>query len=114
MLNTKLKHLESREEIEEFLKNNENVMICCGKMGPMCIPVYRIMERLESKYPHIKMADMEFEIPAADYIKNLPECKYFMGLPFTIYVKKGEVVKATTSIQTEKQITDILNEVFKE
>ncbi|MCK5241240.1 thioredoxin family protein [bacterium] len=114
MLDAKLKYLKSREEIDELLKTNAKVMICCGRLGPMCIPVYAIMEKLEKKYPRIKMAGMDFDISAADYIKNLPECKYFMGLPFTVYFKNGGVVKATTSIQNEKQITDILNEVFKD
>jgi thioredoxin 1 len=37
-----------------------------------------------------------------------------MGLPFTVYFKNGKVVKATGSIQNEKEITDILDEVFKD
>lgn len=49
MLNTNLKHLETEEEGKEVLANNENVMICCGRMGPMCIPVYGIMEQLEAR-----------------------------------------------------------------
>ena len=102
------------KEIEELLKNNENVMICCGRMGPMCIPVYDIMEKLEPKYLQIQMMDMDFDIPAASFIRNLPECASFMGLPFTVYFKNGKVVKATTSIQNEKGITDILDEVFKD
>ncbi len=114
MLNTKLKHLESIEETDNLLKTNKSVMICCGRMGPMCIPVYRVMEKSEKEYTHIKMADMDFDIPAADCIKNLPECEYFMGLPFTVYFKNGKVVKATTSIQSEQQITSILKEVFAE
>ncbi|MCD4812315.1 thioredoxin family protein [bacterium] len=113
MLNTKLEHLESIEVFEDLLKNNKNVMICCGRMGPMCIPVYRLMEKLEKQYTHIKMADMDFDISAADCIKNLPECNNFMGLPFTVYFENGKVVKATTSIQNEQQITGILNEVFR-
>jgi thioredoxin 1 len=44
----------------------------------------------------------------------LPECRSFMGLPFTVYFKNGRVAKATTSIQNEKQITNILKEVFKD
>lgn len=114
MLDTELKHLESIEETDNLLKSNENVMVCCGRMGPMCIPVYKLMEKMEKKCTHIRMADMDFDIPAADYIKNLPECEYFMGLPFTVYFKKGKVVKATTSIQREQQITNILNEVFED
>ena len=114
MLNTDLKHLESPKQIEELLKSNTNVMVCCGRMGQMCIPVFGIMQKLEAKYPHVQFRDMEFDIPAASFIKDLPECSYFMGLPFTVYFKSGKVVKATSSIQSEKQITDILDEVFVE
>ena len=113
MLNTNLKHIESREEIEELLKNNINVMVCCGRMGPMCIPVYGIMEELEPKYPHVQMRDMDFDIPAASFIRDLPECSFFMGLPFTVYFKNGKVAKATSSIQNEKQITGILDKAFQ-
>ena len=114
MLETNLKHLETNDEVEELLKNNEKVMICCGRMGPMCIPVYGIMEKLESEYPEIQFRDMDFDISVASFIKKLPECSSFMGLPFTVYFKNGAVVKATTSIQNEKQIVDILEEVFKD
>jgi len=113
MLDTNLKHMESREEIEELLKNNANVVICCGRMGPMCIPIYGIMEKLESEYSHVQMRDMDFDIPAASFIRNLSECTFFMGLPFTVYFKDGTVVKATTSIQNERQIRGVLDEVFK-
>ena len=114
MLITGVKHLKSQEEIEELLKNNKNVMICCGRMGPMCIPVYGIMETLGSKYPHVQMRDLDFDTPPASYIKNLPECASFMGLPFTVYFKNGKVVEATSSIQTEKQVAGILDRVFKD
>ena len=113
MLDTNLKHVESREEIEELIKNNADVMVCCGRMGPMCIPGYGIMEELEPKYPHVQMRDMDFDIPVASFIKDLPECAFFMGLPFTVYFKNGKVVEATSSIQDEQQITGILNNVFE-
>jgi len=58
MLSTNLKHLETNEETQKVLKENENVMICCGRMGPMCIPVYGIMEGLEQQYPHVAVRDM--------------------------------------------------------
>ena len=113
MLNTKLKHLETHEQIEELVKSNANVMICCGRMGPMCLPVYAIMEILQARYPHVQFRDMDFDIPVASFIRTLPQCSSFMGLPFTVYFKNGEVVKATTSIQTEQQIAEILDGVFK-
>jgi len=100
------------DEHKKFIDENENVMICCGRMGPMCIPVYGIMEGLEGTYNHIKFADMEFDNPESSVIRNAPECRGFMGLPFTVYYKNGKLVKATTSIQNEHQITTILDAEF--
>ena len=112
MLDTNLKHLETEQEIKEVLENNENVMICCGRMGPMCIPVYRHMEELEKDYAHVAFRDQDFDIRAAGFIKDLPECASFMGLPFTVYFKNGKVVAATTSIQSKDQVSDILDKEF--
>jgi len=112
MLRTNLKHVKSADEHAEILNNNENVMICCGRMGPMCIPVYEIMEELENEYTNVKFYDMEFDIPDAKVIRNLPECRGFAGLPFTIYYTNGKVVKATSSIQDHDEITEILDEYF--
>ena len=112
MLNTNLKHLEAAEEVKEILKNNENVMISCDRMGPMGIAVYGIMEQLENEYPHIVFCDQDFNIPAADFVKNLPECSSFMELPFTVYFKNGKVVAAISSIQSKEEITTILDKEF--
>jgi thioredoxin 1 len=113
-LYTNLNHLETATQLEQEIQNNENVMVCCGRMGPMCVPVYGIMEDLEKsgKYDNIKFCDMLFDSPEAGIIRNLPECRGFMGLPFTVYYKNGKVVKATSSIQNLDQITDILDSEF--
>jgi thioredoxin 1 len=112
MLDTNLKHLESKEDISDVLRNNENVLISCGRMGPMCIPVYLIMEELENTYKHVAFRDMDFDIPASDFIRKLPECSSFMGLPFNVYFKKGKVVAATSSIKSKNQIMEILDKEF--
>ncbi len=112
MLDTNLKHLETEQELKELLENNEKVAVCCGRMGPMCIPVYGIFEILEEEYPDIQFRDMDFDIPAAAAIKNLPECRDFWGLPFTVYFRNGKVVKATSSIQSAKDVKGIIKEVF--
>ncbi len=112
MLNTNLTHALSEKEHSEIISNNENVMICCGRMGPMCIPVYEVMEELENEYKKVKFVDMEFDSPDAKVIRNLPEAGSFQGLPFTVYYKNGKVVKATSSIQTKEQVTAILDEQF--
>jgi len=112
MLRTNLTHVLSEQEHSKLLQENDNVMICCGRMGPMCIPVYESMEELEGEYKNVKFADMEFDMPDARIIRNLPECRSFQGLPFVVYYKNGNVVKATSSIQSKEQITDILDEQF--
>ncbi len=112
MLQTGLTHIESQDAFNKIINENENVMICCGRMGPMCVPVYESMEELEDEYTHVKFADMEFDIPDAHVIRSLPECAGFMGLPFTVYYKNGTVVKATSSLQSMDQITEILDEQF--
>ncbi len=114
MLQTNLKHIESADEHKKFIEENENVMICCGRMGPMCVPVYGIMEELEDEYTHVKFADMEFDNPDAHVIRNAPECAGFMGLPFTVYYKNGKIVKATSSIQSMEEVRAILDEHFKQ
>lgn len=112
MLMTNLKHIESADEHKKFIEENENVMICCGRMGPMCVPVYASMEELEGEYDNVKFADMEFDIPDAHVIRNAPECAGFMGLPFTVYYKNGKIVRATSSIQSKDQIKTILDQEF--
>jgi thioredoxin 1 len=56
---------------------------------------------------------MEFDNPESHVIRDLPEVKGFMGIPFTIYYKNGKVVKATSSIQTKEQIAAILDKEYK-
>ncbi|MCF6185835.1 MAG: thioredoxin family protein [Bacteroidales bacterium] len=112
MLQTVVHEIETAAELEKMITENENVMVCCGRMGPMCIPVYDAMEELEEERTNIKFASMGFDTPEAGIIRNAPECIGFMGLPFTVYYKNGKVVKATSSIQMRDQITEILDEQF--
>jgi thioredoxin 1 len=112
MLETNLPHVETREQFEALIQDNEKVIICCGRMGPMCIPVYEILEVLQERYPDVQMQDMDFDIPVATAIRNLPECRMFNALPFTVYYRGGKVVKATSSIQTATDIKTVMRDVF--
>jgi thioredoxin 1 len=112
MLPTPLKEIETRSELEQIINENENVMVCCGRMGPMCLPVYDVMEELEEEREDVKFYTMGFDNPEAEVIRNAPECQGFMGLPFTGYYKNGKIVKATSSIQNMQQITTILDAHF--
>jgi thioredoxin 1 len=111
-LQTRLVHIHSESEFKQLLQENENVMVCCGRMGPMCVPVYAAMEILQKQYPLVVFSDMPFDHPEAHVIRNLPECRGFMGLPYTVYFKSGKAVKATTSIQTRDEVERILKTYF--
>jgi len=112
ILQTNLKHVETAEQYETLLREHENVMICCGRMGPMCIPVYQAMIELESSHPRVAIRDFAFDTPDARVIMGLPECRGFMGLPFTVYYKDGKVVEATSGIQSKEQVANILERLF--
>ncbi|PKP08960.1 MAG: hypothetical protein CVU09_13525 [Bacteroidetes bacterium HGW-Bacteroidetes-4] len=108
-LQTNLTHLITAADHKKVIEENENVMVCCGRMGPMCIPVYEAMEELEDEYPNVKFADMLFDSPEAHVIRNAPECSGFMGLPFVVYYKNGKVAHASSSILTPEQIKQVLD-----
>ena len=112
LLQTAVHEIESAVELESIINENENVMVCCGRMGPMCLPVYDVMEELEEEREDVKFFSMAFDSPEAAVIRNAPECTGFMGLPFTMYYKKGKVTHATSSIQNMQQVTGILDEHF--
>ncbi|MBT3227798.1 MAG: thioredoxin family protein [Candidatus Marinimicrobia bacterium] len=112
MLNTNLKHITSEADFKQVIESNEKVMVCCGRMGPMCLPVYDIMEDLEEKYESVVFYDMAFDSPDAHVIRNHPKSAGFMGLPFTYYFKNGEAVEATSSIQSKKQVKELLDKHF--
>jgi thioredoxin 1 len=112
VLPTNLKHIATADELTKLINEKENVMVCCGRMGPMCIPVYGVMHEIEPEYQHVEFRDMAFDSPEAHIIRNLPECRGFMGIPFVIYYKNGKVAAATSSIQSRSQITSILDKTF--
>ncbi|MCD4711484.1 MAG: thioredoxin family protein [Bacteroidales bacterium] len=112
MLHTEVHEIETAAELGKIIAENENVMVCCGRMGPMCIPVYDIMEELKEEHTDVKFAVMSFDTPEAGIIRNDSACRGFMGLPFTMYYRNGKVVQATSSIQNMQQVTSILEEQF--
>lgn len=109
MLQTAVHEIETASELDKIITENENVMVCCGRMGPMCIPIYETMEELEDEYPNVKFYSMAFDSNESNAIKDAPMCNGFMGLPFTVYYNKGKMVKATSSIQSREKITEIID-----
>lgn len=112
LLQTAVHEIETATELEKIISENENVMVVCGRMGPMCIPVYDIMEELEEERSDVKFFSMAFDSPEAGIIRNNDACRGFMGLPFTMYYKNGQVAHATSSIQNRDQVLSVLNSKF--
>lgn len=113
MLYTNLKHIESGDAYTSILNENENVLIVCGRMDALCIPVYRIVEELEPSYSHVKFYDMEFDNPETAVILTLPEVTDFRGIPFTLYFKNGKLVRCTSGLQTKAQVMAFLDNEFE-
>jgi thioredoxin 1 len=86
MVYTNLKHLESIADHNKAINENENVMVICGRMGPMCIPVYGIAEELEAEYKHVKFYDMEFDNPISSSIQTKDQVKAILNKEFSAAV----------------------------
>jgi len=110
MLYTNLKHIENAAEYTSAISDHEYVVVICGRMGPMCIPVYRIAEELEQTYQHVRFYDMEFDNPESSIIRILPEVRNFKSIPFVIYYKNGNVVNATAGFQSREEMIAILDQ----
>ncbi len=115
MLETSLIQIESLEAYDDTVANSEKLIICAGRWGPMCIPVYGIMEKLQKKkeYKDINFRAMVFDNPATEKLRKLDECRSFRGLPFTVYYRDGIVVHATSSIQTREQLEENIEKYLK-
>ncbi|HMB01818.1 MAG TPA: thioredoxin [Spirochaetota bacterium] len=112
MLETNLQHIESSDALARSCQQKKNLMICCGQMGAMCTPVFKVMEKLAPVYPHVSFQDIDMYGPAGDGIARLPECRNFTALPFIVYFKNGKVAAATSGLQNQEQITALLNKHF--
>jgi thioredoxin 1 len=55
---------------------------------------------------------MEYDNPESYFFHALPEVSDLMEIPFTLYYKNGQVVKATSGIQSKAQMKTILDQEF--
>lgn len=112
ILPTNLDHVATRSDFDSLLSEHENVMITCGRMGPMCVPVYDAMDKLRGSYKHVAFRDMAFDSQLAEVIRALPQTRRFRSLPFVVYYKNGEPVHATGGIQRKGEVKAVLDQHF--
>jgi thioredoxin 1 len=108
MLYTNLKHIETVPEFKRTIAENSQVVIVCGRMGEFSIPVYRVLETLQTEYPTVKFFDMEFDNPEAklvcDLFADIPEAK----VPFLLFYENGELIFKSWGTKTKEEIENIL------
>jgi hypothetical protein len=92
------------------LRENRNVMAACGRTGPMCLPVYDVMEKLEPRHRHVAFRDLDFDSPTSQVIRRLPQVRGFNGLPFTVYFRDGQSVANCPGVleTSGKEIADVM------
>jgi thioredoxin 1 len=115
IFDTTVGQIKSVDEFNSYLKNNPRAVICAGRWGPMCIPVYKAMEQMEEKekYKDVRLLVVDFDTTSANSIRMDEKCRSFRGLPFTAYYLNGEMVHATSSIQTKQQLEENIEKYLK-
>jgi len=112
MLYTNLKHIETSSDYTRTIGQNGNVIIICGRMNPVCIPIFRIAEELESTYKHVKFYDMEFDNPESGVLKNVVQYYNLEDIPLVGYFKDGNLVEVSIGTQTKEQMLAVLNKEY--
>jgi thioredoxin 1 len=109
MLYTNLNHIETATDLQQAIAGNGQVVIVCGRMGEFSIPVYRVLEALQTEYPQVKFYDMEFDNPEAklvcDLFDDMPDAK----IPFLLFYERGELVYNSWGRKTKEEIEEIIN-----
>lgn len=109
---TKLKQLDSGTDHKRAISENENVVVISGRMDAGYNPFYGIAEELEEKYKHVRFYFMDYDSPASQVIRSIPEAQRFQKVPITVYYKNGIVVNATSNVQNTEEIVSILDKEF--
>jgi thioredoxin 1 len=108
MLYTNLNHIETAADFQRTITENRQVVIVCGRMGEFSIPVYRVLEELQTEYTKVKFFDMEYDNPESrvvcELFADMPEAK----IPFLLFYEDGELVQHTWGTKTKEQIEEII------
>lgn len=112
MLYTNLEHIETADEFIKVISENENAVVICGRMGPLCVPVYRVVEELGNEFAHVKFYDMEYDNPEFYFFHALPEVHGLEEIPFTIFYRNGNATRSVAGMLSKVQLKEMLIEEF--
>jgi len=112
MLYTNLKHIETAADFQQTIAESGQVVIVCGRMGEFSIPVYRILEELQTEYTPVKFFDMEYDNPESQVVYKLfvdmPEAK----IPFLLFYENGELIFRSWGTKTKEELVLLVEEML--
>lgn len=108
MLYTNLKHIETAADFQQTIAESGQVVIVCGRMGEFSIPVYRILEELQTEYTPVKFFDMEYDNPESRIV-----CELFTDMPeaivpFLLFYEDGKLIFRSWGTKTKKEIEKMI------
>ena len=112
MLYTNLKHIETVDEFHQIIGRFDNVLVCCGRMDPLCVRAYNTIEKLEGAYPHVAFFDMEYDNPQSNVVCKQMENPSREALPLFVFYKKGELVNVHSGDDTDITLKTLLDMEF--
>lgn len=112
MLYTNLKHFETAADFQQTIAESGQVVIVCGRMGEFSIPVYRILEELQTEYTPVKFFDMEYDNPESHVV-----CKLFVDMseakiPFLLFYENGELIFRSWGTKTKEELVLLVEEML--
>ena len=113
MLYTNLKHIETAADFQQTIAESAQVVIVCGCMGEFSIPVYRILEELQTEYTPVKFFDMEYDNPESSIVCELFADESEAKVPFLLFYENGELIYRTWGTKTREDLVAILREIIR-
>ncbi|NLU38134.1 MAG: thioredoxin family protein [Bacteroidales bacterium] len=113
MLYTNLKHIETAADFQQTIAESGQVVIVCGRMGEFSIPVYRILEELQTEYTPVKFFDMEYDNPESSIVCELFADESEAKVPFLLFYENGELIYRTWGTKTREDLVAILREIIR-
>lgn len=108
MLYTNLNHIENENDFRRAISENDHVVVIYGRMDPLSIPVYRIVEEVENEFLAVKFFDMEMDNPDLLMLPELQEVKNGPMAPVVICFSYGKVASISSNVHSSIEILEIV------
>jgi len=104
MLYTNLKHIETAAEWVQATSGSENMALFCGRMDSESIRLYRVAEKLEKEFGHVRFFDLEADNPETFRFVAEIATNEEKGLPTILLYRNGEVIGEIAGTANEEMV----------